>query len=107
MRDALYDHIERHPDEDVRVDVTRVESIDVTALNLLAAAALKVRRAGGQVVLAGARRRCAASWPTAAGAGSSGSSASDRRVSRDRPCRAGTGVTWSLSGSPHNPVTAA
>ena len=51
VRDALYDHIERHPDEDVRVDVTQVESIDVTALNLLAAAALKVRRAGGQVVL--------------------------------------------------------
>ncbi len=53
VREALYDHIERHPDEDVRVDVTHVESIDVTALNLLAAAALKVRRAGGQVVLVG------------------------------------------------------
>ena len=23
VRDALYEHIERHPDEDVRVDVTR------------------------------------------------------------------------------------
>ena len=53
VRAALYDHIDRHRDEDVRVDVTRVESIDVTALNLLAAAALKVRRAGGQVVLVG------------------------------------------------------
>ena len=53
VREALYDHIERHPDEDVRLDLTHVESIDVTALNLLAAAALKVRRAGGQVVLVG------------------------------------------------------
>lgn len=53
VRAALYDHIERHPDEDVLIDVTRVESIDVTALNLLAAAALKVKRAGGQVVLVG------------------------------------------------------
>lgn len=53
VREALYEHIERHPDEDLRVDLTRVESIDATALNLLAAAALKVRRAGGTVVLIG------------------------------------------------------
>jgi anti-anti-sigma factor len=53
VRDALYDHIERHPREDVRVDCTRVESIDTTVLNLLAAAAVKVRRAGGTVVLIG------------------------------------------------------
>jgi anti-anti-sigma factor len=53
VRDALYDHIERHPREDVRVDCSRVESIDATMLNLLAAAAVKVRRAGGTLILIG------------------------------------------------------
>lgn len=53
VRSALYEHIERHPDEDLVVDCTRVESIDATAMNLLAAAALQVRRAGGQVILVG------------------------------------------------------
>ena len=53
VRDALYEHIERHPREDVRVDCTRVESIDMTVLNLLAAAAVKVRRAGGSLILIG------------------------------------------------------
>jgi anti-anti-sigma factor len=53
VRDALYEHIERHPREDVRVDCSRVESIDATVLNLLAAAAVKVRRAGGSLILIG------------------------------------------------------
>ena len=59
VRDALYDHIERHPDEDVRVDVTRVESIDVTALNLLAAAALRCDVPGDRCVLVGCSPRTA------------------------------------------------
>jgi anti-anti-sigma factor len=53
VREALYEHIERHPDEDVIVDLTLVESIDVTALNMLAAAALRVERAGRKVILRG------------------------------------------------------
>lgn len=53
VREALYDHIERHPDEDVVVDLTLVESIDVTALRMLATAALRVERAGRHVILRG------------------------------------------------------
>lgn len=53
VREALYEHIEQHPDEDVIVDLTRVESIDVTALNMLATAALRVERAGRKVILRG------------------------------------------------------
>ena len=53
VRDALYQHIERHPDENVVVDMTEVESIDATALKMLAAAALRVERAGRRVVLRG------------------------------------------------------
>jgi anti-anti-sigma factor len=53
VREALYEHIEQHPDQDVIVDLTLVESIDVTALNMLAAAALRVERAGRRVVLRG------------------------------------------------------
>ena len=53
VREALYEHIEQHPDEDVIVDVSAVESIDVTALRMLATAALRVERAGRKVVLRG------------------------------------------------------
>ncbi len=53
IREALYEHIDQHPDEDVIVDLTLVESIDATALGLLAAAALRVERAGRKVVLRG------------------------------------------------------
>ena len=53
VRTALYEHIDRHPDRDVVVDLTEVESIDLTTLNLLAAAALRVERSGRRVVLRG------------------------------------------------------
>ena len=53
VREALYEHIDRHPDEDVVVDVSAVESIDVTVLNMLATAALRVERAGRKVILRG------------------------------------------------------
>ena len=46
VRERLYAYIRRHPDEDVVVDLSGVESIDATALGLLAAAALRVERAG-------------------------------------------------------------
>ena len=53
VREALYDHIDKHPGQDVIVDLTLVESIDATALKMLAAAALRVERAGRKVVLRG------------------------------------------------------
>jgi anti-anti-sigma factor len=53
VREVLYDHIERHPDEDVVVDVSAVESIDATVLRMLGAAALRLERAGRRVVLRG------------------------------------------------------
>jgi anti-anti-sigma factor len=53
VRAALYEHIDQHPSRDVVVDLTQVESIDVTTLNLLAAAALRVERTGRRVVLRG------------------------------------------------------
>lgn len=53
VREALYEHIEQHPDQDVVVDLTHVESIDATVLKMLAAAALRVERAGRKVILRG------------------------------------------------------
>src|SRR5688572_11601003 len=53
VRHALHDHIDRHPDEDVILDLTQVESIDVTALRTIAVAALRVERAGRMVILRG------------------------------------------------------
>jgi anti-anti-sigma factor len=53
VRDALYEHIDRHCEDDVVVDLTDVESIDVTGLRMLAVAALRVERAGRHVVLRG------------------------------------------------------
>jgi anti-anti-sigma factor len=55
VRSALYAHIERYPDRDVVVDLSQVESIDLTTLNLLAAAALRLRLGGSgrRVVLRG------------------------------------------------------
>jgi anti-anti-sigma factor len=53
VRELLYEHIGQQPSRDVVVDLTQVESIDVTTLNLLAAAALRCERAGRRVVLRG------------------------------------------------------
>jgi len=53
LRDAVYGHIGRHPDRDVVLDVTGVESIDVTTLRMLATAALRVERTGRRLVLRG------------------------------------------------------
>ena len=53
VREALYLHIEQHPGQDVIVDLTAVESMDVTVLRMLATAALSVERAGRKVILRG------------------------------------------------------
>lgn len=53
VRQALHEHIEANPGQDVIVDLSRVESIDATALGMLAAAAVRVERAGRKVVLRG------------------------------------------------------
>ena len=52
MREALYERIEGEQG-DVVVDLTEVESIDVTFLRLLATAAVHVERAGHRVILRG------------------------------------------------------
>ena len=52
VRDALYEHI-AETTEDVIVDLSEVESIDTTALKLLAAASHHLERAGRHLVLRG------------------------------------------------------
>ena len=52
VRDALYHHIDQTT-EDVVVDLSEVESIDSTALKLLAAASFHLERAGRHLVLRG------------------------------------------------------
>jgi anti-anti-sigma factor len=53
MREALYQHIRHHPGPDVVVDLSQVDSIDMTALRLLGTAALRVERSGRHLVLRG------------------------------------------------------
>ena len=52
VRDALYRHINEQ-DADVVVDLSAVESVDVTALQVLAAATKHMERADRQLVLRG------------------------------------------------------
>jgi anti-anti-sigma factor len=53
VRQTLYDHVARHPDRDLVVDLSGVESIDATALKVLAAFSLRLDRDGRRVVLRG------------------------------------------------------
>lgn len=54
VREVLDEHLDRHPDEDLVLDVSEVEWIDVTCLRTVVVAALRVERAGRRVVLRGA-----------------------------------------------------
>ena len=52
VRTAIYDHLEGH-DEDVVIDLTEVDSVDLTALKVLAYATREATRAGHHLVLRG------------------------------------------------------
>lgn len=52
VRHVIYEHLEGH-DEDVVVDLTRVTSIDVTALRVLAVATRRASRDGHHLTLRG------------------------------------------------------
>jgi len=52
VRKAIYDHLESR-DEDVVVDLTDVDSVDVTALKVLAVATRRASRLGRHLVLRG------------------------------------------------------
>ena len=53
LRKQLSAHLARHRDEDLCIDMTDVESVDLTVLRLLAVAAVQLRRDGHQLVLVG------------------------------------------------------
>jgi anti-anti-sigma factor len=56
VRTALHGAIEDHPERDLVVDVSKVEWIDLTALRMLAACALRLERSGRRLVLQGCTR---------------------------------------------------
>lgn len=53
VRTAIYDHLEGHLGEDVVVDLTEVETVDVTALKVLAVATRQASRDGHHLTLRG------------------------------------------------------
>ena len=52
VRTAIYEHLQGH-DEDVVIDLSEVDSIDVTALKVLAVATREAGRSGHHLVLRG------------------------------------------------------
>ncbi|MCW2780522.1 MAG: Sulfate transporter/antisigma-factor antagonist [Marmoricola sp.] len=52
LRDALYDHLETHP-EDVFLDVSDVESVDLTVLRMIAVASRLAAREDHHLTLRG------------------------------------------------------
>ena len=55
VRTALYDHLQGHLDEDVVVDLTGVDTVDLTALKVLAVATRQASRDGHHLTLRGCR----------------------------------------------------
>jgi anti-anti-sigma factor len=53
VRDAIYDHLGGHAGEDVVVDLTAVETVDLTALKVLAVATRRASRDGNHLTLRG------------------------------------------------------
>ena len=54
VRKAIYDHLDAG-DQDVVVDLTDVDSVDVTALKVLAVATRRASRLGRHLILRGCR----------------------------------------------------
>jgi anti-anti-sigma factor len=55
VRELIASHLAGHPDEDLRLDMSTVESVDLTVLRLLAAVAVRLQRDGHRLVLVGCR----------------------------------------------------
>jgi anti-anti-sigma factor len=55
LRELIAAHLARHADEDLRLDMSEVESVDLTVLRLLAAVAVRLQRDGHRLVLLGCR----------------------------------------------------
>jgi anti-anti-sigma factor len=53
VRDAIYEHLGDHPG-DLVIDVSAVETVDLTALRVLGAASRQASRHGRRIVLRGA-----------------------------------------------------
>jgi anti-anti-sigma factor len=53
LRDLITAHLATHPDADLVLDMRAVESVDLTALRLLAAVAVRLQRDGHRLVLLG------------------------------------------------------
>ena len=55
VRELVNAHVAEHADEDLRLDMSRVESVDLTVLRLLAAVAVRLQRDGHRLVLVDCR----------------------------------------------------
>jgi anti-anti-sigma factor len=51
LREVIASHLGRHDDEDLRLDMSEVESMDLTVLRLLGALAVRLQRDGRRLVL--------------------------------------------------------
>ncbi len=51
LREVITGHLALHPDQDLRLDMREVESVDLTVLRLLAAVAVRLQRVEHRLVL--------------------------------------------------------